>query len=110
LDKAAFDVNFRKSSHVISHAGIGTITMALESCKPMLAMPRLKKYGEVVNDHQVDFAKRLAQLGHILIANDVDELLRIIPKLMDFIPCKRKSDQGAVTANIADFLGRLVSE
>jgi UDP-N-acetylglucosamine transferase subunit ALG13 len=109
LDKADFDANFRQASHVISHAGIGTITMALEYQKPLLAMPRLKKYGEVVNDHQVDFARKFAQLGHILLANDADELLNTMPKLKSFVPRKRECDYRAVAARVGNFLDELAS-
>ena len=43
LQKEAFDSYFQKASSVISHAGIGTITMALDNEKPLLVMPRMKR-------------------------------------------------------------------
>ena len=61
LEKKLFDKYFNEAKYVISHAGIGTITLALERRKPMLVMPRLKKYGEVVNDHQVAIAKKFGE-------------------------------------------------
>lgn len=36
-------------------------------------MPRLKKYSEVVHDHQLALAKRFELLGHILVAYDAEE-------------------------------------
>ena len=66
VEKAVFDQLFTEADSIISHAGMGTITMALDQRKPLLVMPRMKKYGEVVNDHQIDIAKKFEQLGYLL--------------------------------------------
>jgi UDP-N-acetylglucosamine transferase subunit ALG13 len=106
LDKSAFDLNIRHASAIISHAGMGTITMALENSKPLLAMPRRKKYGEVVNDHQVVLAIKFEALGHILLARDETELADKIAGLKSFVPRPRKADPGAVARRIDVFLGQ----
>lgn len=104
LKKGVFDDYARKASGIIGHAGMGTITMALGHRKPLLVMPRLKKYREVVNDHQVDIAEVFSQLGHILMAYDTAELPQFIPQLKTFVPVERKTDPGAVTNRIINFL------
>ena len=53
LEKKVFDERFKGASSVISHAGVGTIMVALKNHKPLLVMPRMKRYKEHVNDHQV---------------------------------------------------------
>jgi len=40
----------------------------LENNVSFVVTARLKKHGEVVNDHQVAIAQRFEQLGHILAA------------------------------------------
>jgi len=107
LDKSAFDRNFQQASAIIGHAGMGTITMALESSKPLLAMPRRKKYGEVVNDHQVVLAIKFEALGHILLARDETELPDKIERLKSFVPRPRKVDSDAVAQRINAFLGHI---
>jgi UDP-N-acetylglucosamine transferase subunit ALG13 len=107
LDKSAFDRNFQQASAIIGHAGMGTITMALESSKPLLVMPRRKKYGEVVNDHQVVLAIKFEALGHILLARDETELADKIERLKSFVPRLRKADPDAVTRRISAFLGQV---
>lgn len=106
LDKSAFDRNIREASGIIGHAGMGTITMALENCRPLLAMPRLKKYGEVVNDHQVALAVKFEAMGHILLARDETELPDKIAGLQSFVPRPRKADPDAVARRIDMFLGK----
>jgi len=107
LGKKMFDKYVKKASAIISHAGIGIITIALENEKPLLVMPRLKRYGEVVNDHQVAIARKFEELGHLLAAYSVEELPQKIMQLTTFVPKKRKSQAQAVTERIAHFLNEL---
>ena len=107
LEKSKFDNLIRQSSGVISHAGMGTITMALKYDKPLLVMPRLAKYGEVVNDHQIAIARKFEEFGHILVAYDVTELSEKIEQLKTFVPRKRHAQPRAVAERIAVFLNEL---
>jgi len=107
LEKKVFDERFKRASSVISHAGVGTITMALKNHKPLLVMPRMKRYKEHVNDHQVATAKKFEELGHILAVYDVKELPDGIRKLKNFIPLKRKASPDAIADRIRRFLNSL---
>ncbi len=107
LDKSAFDRNFQQASAIIGHAGMGTITMALENSKPLLAMPRRKKYGEVVNDHQVMLAIKFEALGHLLLARDETELADKVEQLKSFVPRPRQVNPDAVTRRISAFLDQV---
>ncbi len=106
MDKGTFDRAVEQASAIISHAGMGTITMALDHSKPLLAMPRRKKYNEVVNDHQVVLAIKFEALGHILLARDETELASKIPGLKSFVPRPRAVDPGAVARRIDVFLNQ----
>lgn len=110
LDKEIFDSCFQKASGIIGHAGMGTITMALDYNKPLLAVPRLKKYGEVVNDHQVAIARRFSELGHILVAYNAEDLPEGIRRMKNFIPRKRKANPHAVADRIRRFLDSLQNQ
>ena len=109
LEKKVFDERFKKASSVISHAGVGTITMALKNHKPLLVMPRLKRYREHVNDHQVATARKFEELGHILAAYDAKDLPNGIRKLKNFVPRKREAQPHAVAERIARFLNDLAN-
>lgn len=104
LEKEAFDQHFMEASCIISHAGMGTIIMALENEKPLLVMPRLEKYAEVVNNHQVAIAKKLEEHGHLLVAYETKDLPQKIDALKSFVPHPRRDDAEAVIARISKFL------
>lgn len=107
LDKDTFDDKVDKASCLISHAGIGSITMALNHDKPLLVMPRMKRYKEHVNDHQVATAKKFEKLGHVLVAYETGELPQRIKQLEIFVPRKRTARPQAVAARIMQFLSEL---
>lgn len=78
LDKAEFDQYIQKSSLVITHSGVGSIISALQYKKPVIVYPRLKKYNEHVDDHQLDIAQAFAKKGYILCCNEQDHLMTLI--------------------------------
>ena len=108
LEKSDFDRFLLQSSGIISHAGIGTISMALDYGKPLLAMPRRKSYGELVNDHQIVTAKKFEALGYILVADDEKQLLAKIGCLKRFVPKKREVQTEAVAQRIGLFLRNII--
>jgi UDP-N-acetylglucosamine transferase subunit ALG13 len=110
LEKRAFNKYIFDSSFVIGHAGMGTIITSLEYNKPLLVMPRLKKYGEVVNNHQVDIARKFEKLGHILVAYHEQELAEKIQQLRSFVPKPRQNQAKAVANRIAEFLEQVNHE
>lgn len=104
LEKDEFDKRMREASCVISHAGMGAITTALDDRKPLLVMPRLKRYREVVNDHQVAIAQKFERLGHLLVAYHEDDVPEKIKALRHFVPVERDKCAAAVVRRISDFI------
>jgi UDP-N-acetylglucosamine transferase subunit ALG13 len=107
LNKEEYDSTVRQCSALISHAGMGSISMALNHNKPLLVMPRLKKYREHVNDHQLGTARKFEQLGHILAAYEVGQLAPKIKLLTTFVPAQRNPNRQGITDRICEFLGNV---
>jgi UDP-N-acetylglucosamine transferase subunit ALG13 len=70
---------FKKYQHdadlVISHGGTGALIGALKMRRQVLAVPRLAKYGEHVDDHQIQVTTVLAEEGYLRCVLDMDNLL-----------------------------------
>lgn len=107
MEKEAFDACLASATALIGHAGMGTITLALEHRKPLLVMPRMKKYREHVNDHQVGTARKFEALGHVLVAYEEAELPEKIKYLKGFVPAPRVSQPDQVAARIKRYLDGL---
>ncbi len=64
---------------VITHGGPSSFLAVVSAGKVPIVVPRRKQYGEHVNDHQFEFANKVAErYGNILVAADVKELGRMI--------------------------------
>jgi len=63
-----------KAQLIISHAGMGTIISALVKSKPIIVMPRLVKYDEHRNEHQLATVKKMDSLNYVDVAYDEEEL------------------------------------
>jgi UDP-N-acetylglucosamine transferase subunit ALG13 len=74
LDPPEFQHSMREAKIVVAHAGMGSIIAALELGKPIVVMPRLARFRETRNDHQVAAAKHFGEQGRIIVARDEQEL------------------------------------
>ena len=68
---------------IITHGGPGSILLALMNEKRPIVLPRQKKFGEHVNDHQVDFTKHLEKEGTIIPIYDIETLEKAINEYSD---------------------------
>ena len=110
MNRPLFDKYVYQASSIISHAGMGTIATAFECRKSMLVMPRQRKYGEVVNDHQLAIAKGFEEAGYILVANEADDIIMKIKQLKTFVPRQRNSQHQMVANQIAQFLMEIINK
>ena len=54
---------------VVTHAGVGSVLLALEHDKRPVVVARLHRFGEAVDDHQEAFGARLAQEGLVRLVD-----------------------------------------
>ena len=73
---------------VITHAGVGTIIYGLSIDKTMIVAARLKKYGEHVNDHQLQILDTFSKDGYIIPLREFSELKNKIIEAEKFKPKK----------------------
>jgi UDP-N-acetylglucosamine transferase subunit ALG13 len=78
LDKEDFDRHIRDSDLHITHAGSGAVMSGLKQRKRVITVPRLKAYGEHVDDHQLQLAGVLAEKGYLLMVEEMDMLAAAI--------------------------------
>ena len=52
---------------VVSHGGAGSILNALQARKPLIIVPRLKRFGEAIDDHQLELAETLSRQGKVVV-------------------------------------------
>lgn len=64
-----------KARIVITHGGPSSFIMPLQIGKIPIVVPRKHEFDEHVNDHQVDFCRKVAERqGNIIVVEQIDEL------------------------------------
>ena len=64
----------QKARIIVTHGGVGSILEAIKSGAIVIAVPRLKKYGEVIDDHQSCLVRELEKEGKLAAVYDIDML------------------------------------
>lgn len=59
---------------VITHSGVNSILSGMERRKPLVIVPRISKYGEHVDDHQLEIAKVMEERYNVLVVKDMTNL------------------------------------
>ncbi len=78
LDRADFAERMGRSDIVITHGGTGSIIGAVKKNKKVIAIPRLPKYGEHVDDHQLQIIAQFENSHLICSCMDCDNLGEMI--------------------------------
>ena len=106
IENDEFTKLMKKANFIITHGGVGTILTGLTYSKKMIAIARLKKYKEHVNDHQIQLIDNFKEDGYIIGIDDVSELENALDKINDFYPKKYKSNQ----KNMEKLVERLIEK
>lgn len=69
LSPEEFDQKVRQAHIVVSHGASGSIMRALNYGKKVIAVTRLEKYKEHINDHQIQTNEAFSQNGYVLMAD-----------------------------------------
>ena len=89
---------------IITHGGVGSIISSIEKDKKVIAIPRLKQYGEHVNDHQLDIVQSFDKLGYIIGVTDVSQLGDALQQIETFEPKKYIQNTGNIISIVQDFI------
>ena len=74
VDYQEMDKLIKQADLIITHGGTGSIVTAIKQGKKVIACPRLKKYGEHVDDHQKQIVDIFSEVGYILKLDENDDL------------------------------------
>lgn len=97
----------RRARVVVAHAGIGSIMVATANGKRPVVVPRLKRFHEAVDDHQVRLARRLAQRRLVAVVEDLAALPRALEADAP-TNAVRVGDDGRLSGDVRELLSGLV--
>lgn len=100
LDRDEFSKEMRKADIVITHGGTGAIIGAVKKGKKVIAVPRLVKYGEHVDDHQLQLIKQFDELNLICPCRDTN-------KLSDALDTVQKASYNGYESNTSNIISSI---
>lgn len=87
------DALIKQSNIVITHGGPASFIAPLEMGKIPIVVPRMEKFNEHINDHQVDFVKLIAsRMNNIIPVYDISDLKDTILDYKKIISDKKVSE------------------
>ena len=107
MPKPEFDNYIHNCDLLITHGGVGIILTALKNEKPTIVFPRLSKYGEHVDDHQLEITEAFVELNYVLQCLDKADLYNIISQSETHIFNKYISQRKNVVLVIKEFVDKL---
>ena len=93
-----------KADLIITHGGVGSIIQGLKKGKKIIAVPRLKKYGEHTNDHQLQIVDEFTRQGYIMPCKDLNKLEDVLDKVKTFKTKKYMSNNTKMLSIITNFI------
>jgi UDP-N-acetylglucosamine transferase subunit ALG13 len=97
----------RESRIVVTHGGTGSIVLCFSAGKIPVVVPREKRLGEHVDDHQAEFAAMLEAERRILVAHCSADLIYTInnyEKLMADLPRLRPAQIDPLVSYLTRFI------
>ena len=104
LSQEEFQEKINEADLVITHGASGSIMKALNAGKKVIAVTRLRKYGEHINDHQIQNNQAFASNKYVIAVYEMEELENAIKQIYDgtadLVPWENKDPMAVV--NIID--------
>lgn len=104
LDRDEFTYVMNKCDKVITHGGTGAIIGAVKRGKKVIAVPRLAKYGEHVDDHQLQIINEFNKINIIKSINEMKEIEICIKSIDELRFNKYLSNTDIIIKSIERFI------
>lgn len=106
LNREEFLTAIKVADIVITHGGTGAIITAVKEGKKVIAVPRLAKYGEHVDDHQLQLLQQFGQMGIIEVCYNLNKLYEVIKRARE----KQYRQYVSSSKRIIDSIERFITE
>lgn len=99
-----FSKKIDEADIIITHAGTGVIVNAVKKGKKVIGVPRLAKYGEHVDDHQIQLIDEFKELNFIEPTYDIEYLEEALKNVKNKKYNKYVSNTDKIIESIEKFI------
>ncbi len=105
MSQDEFSKKMDEADIIITHAGTGVIVNAVKKEKKVIGVPRLAKYEEHVDDHQIQLIDEFTSLGFIEPAYETEDIEKALKNVKKKKYNKYISNTDAIVDSIEKFIG-----
>ena len=91
---------------IISHGGTGALVAALKLGKKVIAVPRLVKYQEHIDDHQIQVCDMLEKQQYLKVVYEMSDLYGMIQQVKKQKAVKQYSKPSNILSIIDEYIAR----
>lgn len=110
LNKYEFEEKIKECDVLITHSGVATIIAGIKNEKKVIVVPRLSKYGEHVDDHQIQIAQSFSKQNYVIMYTESEDLEKLITKAKHHEFAKYVSQRKQMIKTIEDFLNKNINK
>lgn len=104
IEQNKLDELIEQADLIISHGGVGSMMSAIKKGKKIIAVPRLKKYGEHVNDHQLEIIETFKKQGLIIGIENVEQLAQALIEVKNMETKSINTGENKIIKIIDDYI------
>lgn len=105
MPQEEFNKKMDEADLIITHAGTGVIVNAVKKGKKVIGVPRLKEYGEHVDNHQIQLIKEFENLSFIEAVYDIENIEEALKNVILKKYNKYESNTDVILESIEKFIG-----
>lgn len=106
LNRDEFDKYIDECDILLTHGGTGAIVGGVKKNKKVIAIPRDKKFGEHVDNHQYKIVKEFYNMGFIYTVENIENLYDSIKQIKN----QKFKEYKSNTKKIIDDIDKFISE
>jgi UDP-N-acetylglucosamine transferase subunit ALG13 len=107
MKSSELDKLYDEANLIITHGGTASIIKGVKKNKKVVAVARLKKYKEHIDDHQIQVIGEFSKAGYIIEWKESEDFKTVLLELEKFIPNAYKSSREELIAFIEDYIDNI---
>lgn len=107
VSRDEFEKHIEDADYIISHAGAGCVIPSLKLNKKVILFPRLEKYREHLDNHQLELCNAFTKAKYALCAKNKKELIQAIKEIDSFSPNNFISNNTLINELVINYIENL---
>lgn len=101
---------YEQAAVIICQAGVGSIMLGLRKHKKIISIARLSRFGEHIDDHQLEILDVFSRIGAVLAWQGEGDLTDVLAHAQSFVPAAYHFTREKISSAILEFLAGSVSQ